>query len=50
MVVVNDAGDDTSKLHIFDAKDISVGPVATVELEDHLPPGLHGMWSTSVHK
>jgi all-trans-8'-apo-beta-carotenal 15,15'-oxygenase len=44
--VVNDAGEDTSKLHIFDAKDISKGPVASVLFEgEHLPPGLHGMWS-----
>ena len=50
IVVVNDAGDDMSRLHIFDAKDITTGPVATVELEDHLPPGLHGYWSNVVHK
>ena len=44
--VVNDAGEETSKLHIFDAKDISKGPVASVLFEgEHLPPGLHGMWS-----
>lgn len=49
MVVVNDAGEDASRLHIFDAKRITAGPVATVELEDHLPPGLHGYWSTAVH-
>jgi carotenoid cleavage dioxygenase-like enzyme len=24
--------------------------VASVELEDHLPPGLHGYWSTQLHK
>jgi hypothetical protein len=27
----------------------TAGPVASVELEDHLPPGLHGYWSTAVH-
>ena len=44
--VVNDAGAQTSKLHIFDAKDISKGPIASVLFEgEHLPPGLHGMWS-----
>lgn len=44
--VVNDAGAETSKLHIFDAKDISKGPIASVLFEgEHLPPGLHGMWS-----
>jgi all-trans-8'-apo-beta-carotenal 15,15'-oxygenase len=44
--VVNNAGAETSKLHIFDAKDISKGPIASVLFEgEHLPPGLHGMWS-----
>jgi len=33
-----------------DQQDIAAGPVATVELEDHLPPGLHGYWSNAVHK
>jgi len=50
LVVVNDAGEDKSRLHIFDAKAIPAGPVAVVELEDHLPPGLHGYWSDRVHK
>mmetsp|Transcript_13454 Transcript_13454/g.21975 ORF Transcript_13454/g.21975 Transcript_13454/m.21975 type:complete len:586 (-) Transcript_13454:250-2007(-) len=50
LLVVNDAGEDLSRLHIFDAADIAAGPVATVELEDHLPPGLHGYWSNAVHK
>jgi all-trans-8'-apo-beta-carotenal 15,15'-oxygenase len=38
-------------LHFFDARDggIAAGPVASVELEDHLPPGLHGYWSTALH-
>ena len=51
LVVVNDAGADTSVLHMFDARDggIAAGPVASVELEDHLPPGLHGYWSTQLH-
>jgi len=41
----------TSVLHFFDARDggIAAGPVASVELEDHLPPGLHGYWSTALH-
>jgi all-trans-8'-apo-beta-carotenal 15,15'-oxygenase len=46
--VVNDAGDETSTLHIFDAKDITKGPVASIVIEgEHLPPGLHGMWSAA---
>ena len=49
-VVVNDAGLDKSVLHVFDAAAIEGGPVASVELEDHLPPGLHGYWSTELHK
>jgi carotenoid cleavage dioxygenase-like enzyme len=49
-VVVNDAGMDKSVLHVFDAAAIEDGPVASVELEDHLPPGLHGYWSTQLHK
>ena len=49
-VVVNDAGMDKSVLHVFDAAAIEAGPVASVELEDHLPPGLHGYWSTQLHK
>ena len=49
-VVVNDAGADASVLHVFDAAAIEAGPVASVELEDHLPPGLHGYWSTQLHK
>jgi all-trans-8'-apo-beta-carotenal 15,15'-oxygenase len=49
LVVVNDAGRDKSDLHVFDAKKIEDGPVATVTLEDHLPPGLHGYWSDVVH-
>ena len=44
--VVNDAGAETSTLHIFDALDITKGPVASVLFEgEHLPPGLHGMWA-----
>ena len=49
-VVVNDAGADQSVLHVFDAKRVEDGPVASVTLEDHLPPGLHGYWSTVVHE
>ena len=44
--VVNDAGEETSTLHIFEATDITKGPIASVLFKDeHLPPGLHGMWS-----
>jgi len=44
--VVNDAGAETSKLHIFEAQDIAKGPVASILFEgEHLPPGLHGMWA-----
>jgi len=43
---VNDAGAETSKLHIFEAQDIAKGPVASILFEgEHLPPGLHGMWA-----
>ena len=50
LIVANHAGEDLCRLHIFDAKKIGDGPVASVELEDHLPPGLHGYWSNAVHK
>ena len=50
LIVANHAGEDLCIMHIFDAKKIGDGPVASVELEDHLPPGLHGYWSNAVHK
>ena len=49
-VIVNDAGRDASVLHVFDAKKIKDGPVASVDTGEHLPPGLHGYWSESVHR
>ena len=35
---------DRSKLHIFDAKDISKGPVASLSLPDSVPYGLHSTY------
>ena len=41
---VYDAETDTSVLAVVDAQDVSVGPVATVDLGVRVPMGFHGTW------
>ncbi|MEW5298931.1 MAG: hypothetical protein WDW36_002000 [Sanguina aurantia] len=43
--VLHDAGEDLAQVLIFDALDISVGPVATIRLQHRLPAGFHGYFS-----
>jgi carotenoid cleavage dioxygenase len=31
-------------LDVFDARDLSIGPVAQVALPRHVPTGFHGCW------
>ena len=42
---VLDGDSGLSRLEIFDARRVSNGPVATVELEHHVPISFHGWWS-----
>jgi carotenoid cleavage dioxygenase-like enzyme len=46
MAFVYDAATDGSELVILDAKDITAGPVATIELPQRVPLGFHGNWFT----
>jgi carotenoid cleavage dioxygenase-like enzyme len=48
LVNVNDfqvPGQERTCLEILDAADIAAGPVATIDLEELLAPGLHGSWT-----
>ncbi|NEO87247.1 MAG: Apocarotenoid-15,15'-oxygenase [Spirulina sp. SIO3F2] len=45
MMLVYDAARHGSDLAIFDAANITAGPVATVHLKLHIPYGLHGNWT-----
>jgi len=42
---VYQAHDHHTDIVIFDAQDISQGPIATLVLGHHVPFGLHGSWS-----
>lgn len=48
LIVVHDAGIRTSRLAVLDARAISAGPVAEVDLQHTLPYGLHGLWTRDV--
>lgn len=37
----------TQELQVFDAKDLSVGPVARVHMPHRIPPGFHACWMKS---
>jgi carotenoid cleavage dioxygenase len=43
--IVTDLADDTSRLVVLDARDITAGPVAEVLLPQRVPVGFHGNWS-----
>ncbi|MEM8641879.1 MAG: carotenoid oxygenase family protein [Cyanobacteria bacterium P01_G01_bin.54] len=45
MMLVYNAARHASDLAIFDAANITAGPVATVQLKLHIPYGLHGNWT-----
>jgi carotenoid cleavage dioxygenase-like enzyme len=38
-------GRETTLLEILDASDIAAGPVAAIDLQELVPPGLHGSWT-----
>lgn len=42
--LVTDLADDTSRLVVLDARDITAGPVAEVLLPQRVPFGFHGNW------
>lgn len=44
LTFATDAGDWSSQCLIFDAKDISTGPIARVKLPQRLPMGFHASW------
>jgi 8'-apo-carotenoid 13,14-cleaving dioxygenase len=46
MAFVYDASTDGSELVILDAKDVTAGPVATIQLPQRVPLGFHGNWFT----
>lgn len=45
LATMYDAAAEKGMLVIFDAQDISHGPVAKITLPHHLPSGLHGSWT-----
>lgn len=42
---IYNAESDRTELAIFNAQDISVGPIATLKLKHHIPYGLHGSFT-----
>ncbi|GLC44176.1 hypothetical protein PLESTM_001563900 [Pleodorina starrii] len=44
IVATHNADTEKGDVHIFDAEDLSAGPVATLHLPHRLPLGLHGAW------
>lgn len=46
-VIATDRADQTSRLLVLAAEDLTAGPVATVHLPQRVPLGLHGAWLSS---
>ena len=42
--IVTDSNDMSSSCLVFDAKDITVGPIAKIRLPHRVPVGFHGWW------
>lgn len=38
-------GEQTTWLEILDAEQLAAGPVAAINLQELIPPGLHGYWT-----
>lgn len=49
LMLVNNAESQRTDLCILDAQKIAEGPVCTLHLPHHIPPGLHGSWTDSLH-
>jgi carotenoid cleavage dioxygenase len=47
MTFVTDAETDASELAIIDARDVSAGPVARIQMEARVPIGFHANWFAS---
>lgn len=45
LVLVNNGESERTDLAILDGRRIADGPVCTLHLPHHIPPGLHGSWS-----
>lgn len=48
LVHVNDlreVGREKTCLEILDASDIAAGPLASIDMQELIPPGLHGFWT-----
>ncbi|MEM9152258.1 MAG: carotenoid oxygenase family protein, partial [Cyanobacteria bacterium P01_F01_bin.3] len=43
---IYNAANERTEITIFDAKDISLGPIATLKLKHHIPYGLHGSFTS----
>lgn len=43
---IYDAQSDRTQLAIFDAQNVSIGPIARLKLKHHVPYGLHGSFTT----
>lgn len=48
LAMVFDASTRTSSLYVLDAADVAAGPIARVQLDHHVPHGLHGDWTEDV--
>jgi all-trans-8'-apo-beta-carotenal 15,15'-oxygenase len=48
LVMVYDGAKDRSSVVILDAKNLTIGPIATLHLTHHIPYGLHGSWTTEL--
>jgi carotenoid cleavage dioxygenase len=44
LTIVSDVERHTSEFVVYDATDLTAGPVATVELPYRVPGGIHGSW------
>jgi len=50
LVMVNDGDTQKTSLCILDAQHVSAGPVCTLRMPHHVPPGLHGSWTSELAK
>lgn len=48
IVMTYDGKTDRSAVVVLDAADLTIGPVATLNLTHHIPYGLHGTWTNRV--
>ena len=47
LVLVHDANRDATAVEILDARSVDAGPLARVWLDERIPLGFHGNWSSA---